>query len=185
MQRSWPRPPLHAWMPCCTPNFVDGHAADIPTNPRVGYTKNIGAPATEHAPSRATRGTPWGNTPPHRSDDTQRSRAHGVRMTAIGSTGRRAWANIRKPRKDGPSFSRGNRDAALDADCTSGRGTTSLNSTTSNPLPGGAMGNTVICNSCMDIAMTKRLRTIKQSTVLVTKAKQLRSRMTGNCHVRF
>ena len=29
------------------------------------------------------------------------------------------------------------------------------------------------------------LRTIKQSTVLVTKAKQLRSRMTGNCHVRF
>jgi hypothetical protein len=47
------------------------------------------------------------------------------------------------------------------------------------------MGDTGIGHASTAMALTKRLHQLKQSTVLVTKAKQPRSRMTGKCHVRF
>ncbi len=170
MQRGPPKRPSSASIPHSTPTCVDGHAAVLLTNQRGGSARSIGIRAKVSGRSKRPTVANFGDIAPRRSVGIRKSRARVARMMAIGFTGQADWADIRKRRASGPSYSNGKTDKARGVDCISNMERTWWNSPTSSPNHKGAMAKPPTCNSFMDIVMMSKLRGIKRLKVLVTRA---------------
>jgi hypothetical protein len=186
MMRRWPpKRPSSAWILHSTRTCVAGHTAVIRTKRRGGSARSTGTHATGRGHAKHLTGCSWNAIAPRRSVGIRKSRAHGARMTAMGSTGRADGADIRTRRANGPSCSSGKADAAHGVDCTANMERTWWNAPTSSPSRTGARAKPPTANSFMGMVMTSRPRKIKRSKVLLTRVTEPRSRVSRKTHARF